>query len=223
MSLIRGAALNDLLSAALRSNVMEPLGEGALLLRGFAARDVGALFAVVTQIAAEAPFRNMITPGGFRMSVAMTNCGDAGWITDRRGYRYSPVDPVTQRRWPPMPPLFQQLAARAAETAGFVDFAPDACLVNRYEPGARMTLHQDKNERDFAQPIVSLSLGLPATFLFGGMRRGDRPRRIVVESGDVVVWGGPTRLVFHGVDKLAAGEDRVTGACRINLTLRKAL
>ena len=225
MSRIRGTVMKDLLGEAGRDAAMrqEPLGEGALLLRGFAAQDTTALLRAIEHVAADAPFRHMITPGGFRMSVGMTNCGQAGWITDRRGYRYDARDPETRRPWPPMPDAFRRLAARAADAAGFAGFAPDACLINRYEPGARLTLHQDKNERDFVQPIVSASLGLPAVFLFGGLRRSDRPRRIALASGDVVVWGGPARLVFHGVDKLAEGEHPLTGACRINLTLRKAL
>ena len=224
MSRIRGAALKDLLPAVeSRDGDAEALGEDAILLRGFAVSEAKALRSAVEQVAAEAPFRHMITPGGFRMSVAMTNCGKAGWVTDRRGYRYDALDPETQRPWPAMPALFERLAVRAAEAAGFAGFAPDACLINRYEPSARLTLHQDKNERDFTQPIVSVSLGLPAVFLFGGLRRSDRPRRILIESGDVAVWGGATRLAYHGIDKLAEGEHPLTGACRINLTLRKAL
>ena len=208
-----------------RVGAREPskLEDGAVILRGFAASEQAALAAAVARVAARAPFRHMLTPGGFRMSVAMTNCGAAGWITDRRGYRYAPDDPVTGRAWPNLPRAFLDLAARAAAAAGFMGFAPDACLVNRYEPGARLTLHQDKNERDFAAPIVSVSLGLPAVFLWGGRARNDRPRRLALESGDVVVWGGPARLVFHGVDALGDGEHPLTGRCRINLTLRKAL
>jgi alkylated DNA repair protein (DNA oxidative demethylase) len=165
----------------------------------------------------------MVTPGGFTMSVAMTNCGQAGWITDRGGYRYTETDPLGAKSWPAMPGLFTELAARAAAAAGFADFAPDACLVNRYEPGARMSLHQDKDEHDLTQPIVSISLGLPATFLFGGLKRSDRAKRLKLESGDVVVWGGPARKVFHGIDPLPAGAHALTGGCRYNLTLRKAL
>jgi alkylated DNA repair protein (DNA oxidative demethylase) len=165
----------------------------------------------------------MVTPGGFRMSVAMTNCGRAGWVTDRTGYRYEPADPMTEIIWPPMPASFRQLAARAAEAAGFADFEPDSCLINRYEPGTRLSLHRDENERDYDAPIVSVSLGLPAIFLFGGNGRGDRARRIRLESGDVVVWGGPARLAYHGVAPLADGDHPLTGPYRINLTLRKAL
>ena len=157
------------------------------------------------------------------MSVAMTNCGQAGWVTDRTGYRYDPIDPLTGRPWPAMPSVFRQLAARAAAGGGFPAFEPDACLVNRYEPGSKLSLHQDRNERDFGAPIVSVSLGLPAVFLFGGLRRRERACRIRLESGDVVVWGGPARLVFHGVGMLADGEHELTGRCRINLTFRAAL
>jgi alkylated DNA repair protein (DNA oxidative demethylase) len=219
----RGGAIGDLLAGASERRDAEPLADGAWLLHGFAASDAASLVATVRRIEAAAPLRHMVTPGGFRMSVAMTNCGQAGWITDRRGYRYDAIDPLTGRAWPPMPDAFAHLAARAAAAAGFDGFDPDACLINRYEPGTRLTLHQDKNERDFAAPIVSVALGLPATFLFGGLRRADRPRRLRLESGDVVVWGGPSRLVFHGVDVLAEGEHPLTGRCRINLTLRKAL
>jgi DNA oxidative demethylase len=215
--------LGDLLSCLEPAESIEPLGESAVVLRGFARREAAVLVAAVAEITACAPFRNMITPGGFRMSVAMTNCGRAGWITDRKGYRYEFVDPITGRAWPPMPPSFRGLAAGAAEAAGFAGFEPDACLINRYEPGTRLSLHRDENERDLTAPIVSVSLGLPAIFLFGGKSRGDRPRRIVLESGDIVVWGGPDRLVYHGVAPLAEGDDPLTGQCRINLTFRKAL
>lgn len=200
----------------------EPITEGAVLLRAFAAAQARELVQAIELVIAQSPLRHMQTPGGFRMSVAMSNCGQYGWVTDRRGYRYQHEDPLSGQAWPAMPPAFAQLAARAAQEAGFADFAPDACLVNRYEPGARMSLHQDKNELDMAQPIVSLSLGLPATFLFGGMERSERPRRMRLDSGDVVVWGGPARLLFHGVDPLAEGEHPLTGRCRYNLTFRRA-
>jgi alkylated DNA repair protein (DNA oxidative demethylase) len=212
--------LADLLSCL---GPVESIGEQALVLRGFAWDRQAALVAAVEEITAAAPFRNMITPGGFRMSVAMTNCGRAGWVTDRKGYRYTSADPETGRPWPAIPPIFEDLAARAAAAGGFTGFEPDACLVNRYEPGTRLSLHRDENERDLTAPIVSVSLGLPAVFLFGGKTRGDRPRRIRLESGDVVVWGGPERLSYHGVAPLAEGEDPLTGHCRINLTFRKAL
>src|SRR5690242_1349895 len=223
MGRIRNTAIADLLSEAPAGQAAEPLGESAVMLRGFAAADASMIMDAVQAIVAAAPFRHMITPGGYRMSVAMTACGRVGWVTDRTGYRYSPVDPETGRGWPPMPDLFLTLAARAAAAGGFAGFAPDSCLINRYEPGARLSLHQDKDEQDLDAPVVSVALGLPATFLFGGAERRDRPRRIRMESGDVAVWGGPTRLAFHGVDTLADGEHALTGRCRINLTLRKAL
>ncbi|MBV8551041.1 MAG: DNA oxidative demethylase AlkB [Acidobacteriaceae bacterium] len=201
----------------------QPLAPGAVILRGFAARDAMTLWDSLQYIVAAAPWRHMTTPGGFRMSVAMTNCGAAGWISDESGYRYGPVDPITGMHWPAIPDSFLGVAARAAAEAGYDGFEPDACLINRYEPGARLTLHQDRNERDFRQPIVSVSLGLPAVFLFGSNTRKDRPRRIRLESGDIVVWGGPSRLAFHGVAPLADGDDPLTGRCRINLTFRKAL
>jgi alkylated DNA repair protein (DNA oxidative demethylase) len=199
-----------------------PLGAGAVVLRGFALSAHEQLRVAVDEVAAGAPFRHMLTPGGLRMSVAMTNCGAYGWVSSTRGYRYSQTDPETGAPWPAMPPVFAALAAAAASEAGFVGFAPDACLVNRYEPGARLTLHQDKDERDFGQPIVSVSLGVPAVFLFGGLSRKERPARVVVEHGDVVVWGGPARLRYHGVAPLAEAQHAFAGARRINLTLRHA-
>jgi len=221
MSTSVGAALGDLLAGTLAE--AEVLAPGALLLRGFARDEAAALVAAVTQVAAAAPLRQMITPGGYRMSVAMTNCGAAGWVTDRAGYRYAPHDPETGKHWPAMPASFLRLAQTAAEDARFPNFSPDACLINRYEPGAKLSLHQDKDERDYSEPIVSVSLGLPAVFLWGGLRRSDRPRRLVIESGDVAVWGGPSRFTFHGIAPLTEGEHPLTGSARINLTLRKAL
>jgi DNA oxidative demethylase len=164
----------------------------------------------------------MITPGGFRMSVAMTNCGRYGWVTDRMGYRYASIDPETGQRWPEMPDSFVRLARLAAEAAGFPSFHPDACLINRYDPGARLTLHQDKDERDLAHPVVSVSLGLPATFLFGGMKRSDKTIRIPVLHGDVIVWGGPARLRYHGINPLKEGVHPTLGGYRYNLTFRNA-
>jgi alkylated DNA repair protein (DNA oxidative demethylase) len=201
----------------------ERLGPGAVVLRGFVAPREREILAAVQDVVAQAPFRHMVTPGGFRMSVAMTNCGARGWVTDRRGYRYDPVDPETGREWPAMPDIFSQLAADAAAAGGFSGFAPDACLINRYEAGARLTLHQDKNERDFDAPIVSVSLGISAVFLFGGMERTDRAVRVPLVHGDVVVWGGADRLRYHGVQPLKAGDHPLVGECRINLTFRKAM
>ena len=198
------------------------LGPGALLLHGFALAYEDAVIAEVSQVVARAPLRHMITPGGFRMSVAMTNCGDLGWVSDAGGYRYDPRDPDSGRHWPSMPAAFAELATSAAADAGFDGFVPDACLVNRYEPGARLTLHQDRNELDFGAPIVSVSLGLPATFLFGGIKRAERALRVPLRHGDVVVWGGPARLRYHGVAAVRPGHHPRIGAHRINLTFRKA-
>lgn len=198
------------------------LCEGALLLRGFALMREQALLDALNEAIRAAPLRHMITPGGLRMSVAMSNCGALGWISDRRGYRYSPDDPESGSPWPAMPQAFAQLAQAAAAQAGFEKFAPDACLINRYEPGAKLSLHQDRDERDFEQPIVSVSLGLPAVFLFGGLHRTDKQMRIPLVHGDVVVWGGPARMRYHGVLPLKDGVHPVLGACRINLTFRKA-
>jgi len=204
------------------STPREVLADGAILLRGFAEAEAAALVDSIAKIAEDAPFRHLIVPGGHRMSVAMTNCGTAGWFSDRTGYRYVPCDPTTGRPWPVMPEHFLKLAQRAASEGGFADYRPDVCLINRYEAGARLTLHQDHDERDLRAPIVSVSLGLPATFLFGGLRRADKPARIHVENGDVAVWGGPARLTYHGVDRLPAGTHRFTGAYRFNLTFRVA-
>jgi alkylated DNA repair protein (DNA oxidative demethylase) len=199
-----------------------PLAPGAVVLAGFAQPVDGALVGALQHVVELAPFRHMLTPGGRRMSVGMTNCGTVGWVSDRAGYRYSTHDPQNDRPWPPMPDVFRDLATRAAERAGFAGFAPDACLINRYEPGARLSLHQDKDERDFDAPIVSVSLGLPAVFLWGGMRRADTPRRVSLTHGDVVVWGGASRLRYHGVLPLEDGTHPLIGRYRINLTFRKA-
>ena len=199
------------------------LGDGARVLKGFVLAESRALLAEIARIEAAAPFRHLVTPGGHTMSVAMTNAGPAGWVSDRRGYRYEANDPQTGLAWPPMPPLFLDIAARAADALGFEDFVPDACLINRYAPGARLTLHQDRDEKNLRQPIVSVSLGLPATFLWGHETRGGKLRRVPLVHGDVVVWGGPSRMVFHGVDGLKDGRHPLTGALRYNLTFRSAL
>jgi alkylated DNA repair protein (DNA oxidative demethylase) len=197
-----------------------PLGEGITLLRGFA--DTPALFPIITGIAAAAPFRHLVTPGGQSMSVAMTNCGPVGWTSDRSGYRYSARDPLTEREWPRMPAEFQRLALDAATACGFPDFVPDACLINRYAPGARLTAHRDADEQNFAQPIVSVSLGLPASFAFYGLTRGGKGRTVALTDGDVLVWGGPSRLVYHAVRPVKPGLHPVTGGYRYNLTFRHA-
>jgi alkylated DNA repair protein (DNA oxidative demethylase) len=200
----------------------EIMAEGAVVLRGAALPFVKDILAALNEIAALSPFRRMVTPGGYTMSVGMTNCGEAGWITDRAGYRYDRIDPETGKPWPRMPVCFLELAVTAARAAGYADFHPDACLVNRYEPGARLSLHQDKNECDFANPIVSVSLGLPSTFQFGGLKRNDPVKKFSLRHGDVAVWGGPSRLCYHGVPELKDGHHEIFGRMRINLTFRRA-
>jgi alkylated DNA repair protein (DNA oxidative demethylase) len=199
----------------------ERLEEGAVLLRGFATSEVPSLLEDVERVAKVAPFRHLVTPGGWTMSVAMTNCGRVGWVSDRTGYRYDPTDPDSGKPWPAMPAAFLDLAIRAAAEAGFPNYDPDACLINRYLAGAKLGLHQDRDEKDQWAPIVSVSLGVPAVFLWGGKRRSDPVRRLRVENGDIAVWGGPARFVYHGVAPLKAGDHPLTGASRINLTFRK--
>jgi DNA oxidative demethylase len=201
----------------------EAMAPGAVLLRGFARSCANEILESLKDISAQAPFRHMTTPWGAVMSVAMTNSGDAGWLTDRTGYRYDCIDPESGRAWPVMPDCFRALASGAAKDAGYPGFVPDACLINRYEPGTRLTLHQDKNERDYTQPIVSVSLGLPATFQFGGLKRSDPVRKFTVCHGDVAVWGGPSRLCYHGVAELKEGRHELLHRLRINLTFRRAL
>lgn len=200
----------------------EQLGPGAVVLRGLAVANDEALLGEIQRITALAPFRHMQTPGGFRMSVAMSNCGEFGWVTSASGYRYQATDPDNGKPWPAMPEEFLRFASAAAAQAGFADFTPNACLINRYQPGARMSLHQDKDEPDLSQPIVSVSLGLPAIFQFGGLQRTEQARRITLRHGDVVVWGGSDRLRFHGVLALKEGQHPRLGANRLNLTFRKA-
>jgi len=215
--------MDDLFADISPTDVTVRLAEGATLFRGSASEIALSLVGSIQYIAARSPFRHMTTPGGYAMSVAMTNCGRVGWTTDQKGYRYAEVDPETNSPWPAMPIAFRRLAEMFAERAGFSGFNPDSCLINRYDPGAKLSLHQDKNERSFDSPIVSVSLGLPAKFLFGGLQRNERPQRIRLENGDVVVWGGPSRLAYHGVDTLADGLHPLTGRCRFNLTFRRAL
>jgi len=200
----------------------ERLGPGATVLRQFAVPEETALLSALDDVIAGAPFRHMITPGGFRMSVEMTNCGSLGWVTDRTGYRYDPIDPLSGLPWPQIPDVFLRLATGSAAQAGFSDFVPNACLINRYVPGAKMSLHQDKNEQDLDQPVVSVSLGIPAVFLFGGLNRADKAIRVKLTHGDVVVWGGPARLRYHGILPLKEGHHPIVGDHRINLTFRKA-
>ena len=200
----------------------QTLSPGAVLLRAFARAADAALLQALEVVTSQAPFRHLVTPGGHTMSVAMTNCGKLGWVSDRSGYRYSAVDPLSGKNWPAMPACFIELATQAAAKAGFDHFQPDACLINNYQPGAKLSVHQDRDEKDFSAPIVSVSLGLPAVFLFGTPRRSDRPLRYRLSHGDVVVWGGPSRLAFHGVAPLAEGQHALLGQRRINLTFRRA-
>lgn len=200
----------------------ERLGSSAFVLRGFALPYLDAVLPAIAAIEAGSPFRHMVTPGGFTMSVALTNCGQWGWTTDRRGYRYSGIDPDNGKPWPAMPDVFERLACEAAAAAGFDPFMPDACLINRYLPGSRLSLHQDKNERDFNAPIVSVSLGMTATFLFGGHERTDKTTKVPLYHGDVAVWGGEDRLRYHGIMPLKDHPHPVLGSQRINFTFRKA-
>jgi alkylated DNA repair protein (DNA oxidative demethylase) len=213
----------DLFAADAPALEDEVLDDGAVVLRGFALAQAARLKDEVAAVAESAPFRHLVTPGGFRMSVAMTNCGPLGWVSDRRGYRYDPVDPESGRPWPALPDAMRALARDAASRAGYADFAPDACLINRYAAGARLSMHQDRDEKDLRAPIVSVSLGLPAVFLWGGDQRGDKARPVALNHGDVVVWGGASRLRFHGVRPLKDGEHPFAGAHRINITFRKVL
>lgn len=200
----------------------EIIGDGAVILRRFAQGQEAGLIEAIDAVAAKAAFRQMVTPGGYQMSVAMTSCGRYGWVTDRHGYRYATQDPQRMVAWPEMPATFLALAQAAAATAGYSGFQPNSCLINRYETGSKLSLHQDRDEQDLTAPIVSVSLGIPAVFQFGGIRRTDLIKRYRMESGDIVVWGGPTRLAFHGIGAMKEGAHPLTGGYRYNLTFRKA-
>ena len=210
----------DLFEPPARRVELEP---GAWWLHAYAEAEAPALLDAITRVLQAAPLRHLVTPGGRPMSVAMTNCGSAGWVSDRSGYRYDAIDPESGQPWPAMPAAFTELAARAAAEAGYPRFVPDACLINRYAPGAQLSLHQDRDERGFNAPIVSVSLGLPATFLWGGASRAQRAQRVPLVHGDVVVWGGQARLNFHGIAALRDGSHPLTGNARFNLTFRRAL
>ncbi|KAA0983392.1 DNA oxidative demethylase AlkB [Pseudomonas sp. ANT_J28] len=201
---------------------LDRIGEQSCVLRGFALPWLDQLLPALDAVLAAAPFRQMITPGGFTMSVALSSCGALGWTTDRSGYRYTRHDPLTGKPWPKMPEVFFELAQAAAREAGFADFMPDSCLINRYAPGAKMSLHQDKDEVSYAAPIVSVSLGLPAMFLFGGFERSDKSQRVPLFHGDIVVWGGVDRLRYHGVLPIKDGQHPRLGEQRINFTFRTA-
>jgi alkylated DNA repair protein (DNA oxidative demethylase) len=197
------------------------LAPGAVLLSGFARHEEAVLLQAVEAVLAEAPLRHMQTPGGHTMTVATSSCGSLGWVSDRHGYRYAAHNPENGRPWPAMPQCFTEMAQRAAAEAGYAHFQPEACLINQYLPGAKLSLHQDRDELELSAPIVSVSLGLPVVFQFGGLQRSDRPQRYRLVHGDVVAWGGPSRLAFHGVLPLADGTHALLGKRRINLTFRR--
>lgn len=213
----------DLFSQPRQPADVVTIAPGLILLPAFTAEQADTVWQAIQQVTAASPLRQMQTPGGHQMSAAMTNCGQTGWCSDAHGYRYSQIDPQTDRPWPSMPAILQKLASDAALKAGYQDFQPDVCLINRYRVGAKMGLHQDRDEQDFSQPIVSVSLGLPVTFQFGGARHRDTPKRILLEHGDVIVWGGDIRRHYHGVLTLRDGDHPLTGSYRYNLTFRKAL
>lgn len=199
------------------------LGEEAMILRGYASDIAVDLFNDINAIISESPLRKMQTPNGYTMSVQTTSCGSFGWVSDAKGYRYERNDPLTRQPWPAMPSSFIKLANQAASEAGFNNFVPDCCLINHYQAGTKLSLHKDKDERDFTAPIVSVSLGLPAIFLFGGLNRSDPTQRYKLEHGDIAVWGGKSRLVYHGIQPLIDGNHPLTGHSRINITFRKVL
>lgn len=201
---------------------VERISDQAFALRGFALPKAKELLAALNSVLLQAPLRQMQTPGGYTMSARLSSCGALGWTTDRDGYHYSPLDPLSARPWPAMPGVFLALAAAAASSAGFSGFVPDSCLINAYAPGAKMSLHQDKNERCHTAPIVSISLGLPAIFQFGGFERSDPTQRIALFHGDIMVWGGVDRLRYHGVMPIKPGHHSLLGEQRINITLRQA-
>jgi len=198
------------------------LAPGAVLLEGFALPDEAEILAAINGVIDAAPLRHMVAPNGYSMSVAMTNCGDAGWVSDRKGYRYERNDPQTGKPWPEIPGVLMKLAQRTASEAGYHNYLPDVCLINSYVPGTKLALHQDNDEVDFFAPIVSVSLGLPTTFLFGGLTRREKPQKIPLRHGDVFVFGGQSRMAFHGIAPLKEGNHPLLGTRRINLTFRKA-
>lgn len=204
------------------TSTLKPIANESFILPGFANTNTNTLLAAINSVIELAPLRQMRTPGGFEMAARITNCGYFGWVTDKQGYRYQTTDPETGLPWPAMPELIYQLAVDAASACGFDHFTPDVCLINCYQPGAGMGLHQDKDEKDFSAPIVSISLGVPAIFLFGGNKRQDKPCAHLLKNGDIVVWGGQDRLRFHGVQPIKLAHHPMTGQKRFNLTIRQA-
>jgi len=193
---------------------------GMRLLPSFA--DSAQSFAAVQSVLAIAPLRQMQTSRGFKMSVETSSCGDLGWISDRKGYRYVDCDPLSEEPWPAMPTVLFELAQSAALEAGYAGFSPDSCLINHYAPGTQMGAHQDKDEVDFSQPIVSVSLGISARFFVVGPERTGKSTSVDLTDGDVIVFGGPSRRFFHGVRKIKPTTHPVLGPHRWNLTFRKA-
>lgn len=184
--------------------------------------DTNPLMVQVERITKVSPFRKMMTPNGHYTGVALTNCGDFGWTSDRNEYRYSSSDPLNNQPWLAIPESFKALAKNAAHVAGFKDFEPDACLINQYLIGTKLGSHQDKNEKDFSQPIVSVSIGLSAVFQIFGNQRAGQAINYRLYDGDVVVWGNSARLCYHGVRTLSAAELDPTCQQRINITFRKS-
>ena len=221
---------NDLFGSPVEQQVH--IAEGAMLLRQFVQQNKNALLDETTVLAdlncilENSPLRKMTTASGFTMSVAMTNCGKLGWVSGSNGYMYSSIDPETAQPWPAMPPALLEAATRIARQAGYPGFLPDACLINRYLAGAQMGLHQDRDEKDFSQPIVSLSIGLSARFIIGGLDsaagRNAHTQSVVLKHGDAIVFGAAARLMFHGVLSLKPGHHPLVGNSRINLTFRVA-
>ncbi len=200
----------------------EVIDNDAIILKGFVRAKANQLVKDAELISQQSPFRTMTTPGGGKMSVAITNCGHCGWLSDEHGYRYQQIDPVTHRSWPEMPQSFLKICAAATKAASFAEFMPDACLLNKYQADAKMGLHNDNDEHDLTAPIVSVSLGLDAVFLFGGKTRQSPTRKYLLSHGDVVVFGGQSRLNFHGISLIKPTyiSDDLTDH-RLNLTFRK--
>ncbi|THJ30850.1 DNA oxidative demethylase AlkB [Lampropedia aestuarii] len=198
------------------------LGPQAVVLRQKASPLAAELVARIEDVLQHSPLYQMATPGGKPLSVRTTSCGTHGWSSDPTGYSYVRHHPLTDQAWPEIPAAWSALATEAAQEAGFAQFAPDTCLINQYGLDSKMALHQDRSEQDLRQPVVSISLGMSALFLWGGMQRSDKPAHVLLHHGDMVVWGGVDRLRFHGIKHLTGAPHPQLGAMRYNLTLRRA-
>jgi len=207
----------NLFSQLVAEPTHEEIFPGAVLMRSLALPQDNEFFTAAEAIIAARPLHHTTTPSGLPMGVMVTDCGDSRAFANR----WDTANPERMRLWPPMPPLLRDFAIRCAVRSGFPQFRPDACHINRYQAGTKLGLHQDRHECDWTQPIVSLSFGLECIFLLGGLQRTDKPRRILLEHGDVIVWGGPSRMRFHGVQPLKPGHHPLTGPYRYNLTFRK--